>query len=201
MFLPIYADLGCRLSQENANDKAAWAAATDAFWGTFANNFPDADKKPHFVVTGRWACMNFHREGFTVCFDNDGGAAPAAAAAQARNNVRAQRLSRVQTGECRREAENMGYCGIEGQMYGKVSPCHSYACSPQLSPQQPPASAMVTICEMSSRQQCIVALCCPAGHGLQLPVPPIRQEAHHADGGGTRLLMQLPCHERASPHA
>lgn len=43
----------CRLSQEKEEDFAAWIAATDAFWGTFNQNFPDADRKPHFVVTGR----------------------------------------------------------------------------------------------------------------------------------------------------
>mmetsp|Transcript_3023 Transcript_3023/g.8820 ORF Transcript_3023/g.8820 Transcript_3023/m.8820 type:complete len:679 (+) Transcript_3023:373-2409(+) len=58
VFLPIYADLGCRLSQEKEEDFAAWIAATDAFWGTFNQNFPDADRKPHFVVTGRREAEN-----------------------------------------------------------------------------------------------------------------------------------------------
>ncbi len=53
VFLPVYADLGCRLSQENPADLAAWTAAVDAFWGTFNDRFPDAGTKPHFVVAGR----------------------------------------------------------------------------------------------------------------------------------------------------
>lgn len=53
VFLPIYADLGCRMSQEDPVWAADWTAATDNFWGTFNDEFPDADKKPHFVVTGR----------------------------------------------------------------------------------------------------------------------------------------------------
>ena len=53
VFIPIYADIGCRLSQEKAADKAAWRAATDAFWATFPHRFPDVKSKPHFGVTGR----------------------------------------------------------------------------------------------------------------------------------------------------
>lgn len=54
VFLPIYADIGCRLSQENADDAKAWNEAIETFWSTFQQTYPDADKKPHFVVTGRY---------------------------------------------------------------------------------------------------------------------------------------------------
>ena len=57
VFIPIYVDIGCRLAQENATDKANWRAATDRFWGEFPDRFLDVKTKPHFIVTGRCAAI------------------------------------------------------------------------------------------------------------------------------------------------
>lgn len=58
VFLPIYADIGCRLSQEKEEDAKAWKQAIETFWSTFQQTYPDADRKPHFVVTGRREAEN-----------------------------------------------------------------------------------------------------------------------------------------------
>lgn len=58
IYIPAYVDLGCRLSQENEADAAAWKKATDLFWGTFEQKFPYARTKPHFIVSGRREAEN-----------------------------------------------------------------------------------------------------------------------------------------------